>query len=135
MNNLLNRLKNIVFKNVSKKTHIPNKPLIGRTILTALLILIGLSVNSEQNLAMATGHKFFEYHVKAEFLTKIPKFIDWPKGTFSNPNEPFIITLVGKNPFGPYLRKLVKTRKIKNRRVILRHMKEQDSLEKCHMLF
>ncbi len=135
MNNLLNRLKNIVFKNVSKKTHIPNKPLIGRTILTALLILIGLSVNSEQNLTMATSHKFFEYHVKAEFLTKIPKFIDWPKGTFSNPNEPFIITLVGKNPFGPYLRKLVKTRKIKNRRVILRHMKEQDSLEKCHLLF
>ena len=94
-----------------------------------------MSINSELNVATASSHKFFEYQVKAEFLTKITNFINWPEGTFSDPNEPFIITLAGKNPFGPYLKNLAKTRKIKNHRVILRQMKDKDSLKKCHMLF
>lgn len=135
MNNSLSQLKSIVFKNLSTKTITQNKMAFGKIILTIFLILIGLSVSSELNLATATSHKFFEYHVKAEFLERITKFIDWPEGTFSNPNEPFIITLVGENPFGPYLRELAKTRKIKNRRVILRQMEDNNAIEKCHMLF
>ncbi len=135
MNNSLSQIKSIVFKNLSTKTGIKNKLLPRRIILTAFLILLGLSVSSEQNLATATSHKFFEYQIKAEFLERITKFIDWPERTFSNPNEPFIITLVGKTLVGPYLKEMVKTRKIKNRRVILLQMKDNNAIEKCHMLF
>ncbi len=135
MTNLLSRLKSILFQNLSAKTTIPNKPSIGRIILTTFLILFGLIAGSNRDLATASSHKFFEYQVKAEFLVRITQFIDWPEKTFSDPNEPFIITLIGKTLIGPYLKKLAKTRKIKNRRVILRQMKNEDTLEHCHMLF
>ena len=41
-----------------------------------------------------------EYELKAAFLYNFAKFVDWPPGTFPDPNASFRICVLGKDPFG-----------------------------------
>ena len=120
MNNSLNRLKPIFFKKI---------------IPVILIAFASINAGSEQNFASAAQQKFSEYHIKAEFLERITRFIEWPKEIFSDSNKPFIVTLVGKNPFGTYLKKLVKVRKVQGHRIILRQTKDYESIKNSHMIF
>jgi hypothetical protein len=48
-----------------------------------------------------------EYAVKAAFLFKFAGFVDWAPGTFKSANSPIVIGIVGDDPFGPVIDKLV----------------------------
>src|SRR6185312_15850857 len=70
----------------------------------------------------------FEYKVKAEFLERFTRFIEWPDDSpLNNPDKPFCICVAGKNPFGSYL---------KGKAVEI-HQIEQlpEELPKCQILF
>src|SRR4028119_890287 len=41
-----------------------------------------------------------EYQVKAAFLYNFGRFVSWPSGSFAQSNSPFIIGVVGQDPFG-----------------------------------
>jgi hypothetical protein len=93
-----------------------------------------------------------EYQVKAAFLYNFVKFVDWPKEKFSDVNDPIIIGIIGKDPFGNIFEALT-DKKIKNKNVIvqrfkgfveLRRLNQQDkdafntliqNIKKCHLLF
>ena len=79
--------------------------------------------------------EFPEYLLKAQLLIRIAEFVDWPDGTFSSPKEPFIIAIVGKDPFGTYLETLARKEKIKDRPIILRRFAPDADPAPCHMLF
>ena len=78
---------------------------------------------------------FAEYRVKAEFIERIAEFVDWPEEAFHGPEEPFVITIFGKDPFGRYLEDLVRTRTIKGRKIVLRRVRSGAPLGLCHLLF
>jgi hypothetical protein len=40
-----------------------------------------------------------EYQVKAAFLYNFIMFVDWPQGKMADGNEPFVIGIIGKDPF------------------------------------
>jgi YfiR/HmsC-like len=44
-----------------------------------------------------------EYQVKAAFLLNFAKFVDWPAGSFASPESPFLICVIGGDPFGHVL--------------------------------
>lgn len=44
-----------------------------------------------------------EYQVKAAFLHKFAKFIEWPSTAFSSESDPFMLCVSGKDPFGKAL--------------------------------
>lgn len=44
-----------------------------------------------------------EYQRKAEFLFNFAKFIDWPPGSFASPQSPFLVCVIGADPFGRVL--------------------------------
>jgi hypothetical protein len=93
-----------------------------------------------------------EYQVKAAFLYNFIQFVDWPKEKMGDGNEPIIIGVIGKDPFGdsfdPIVDKEVQGKKLLVKRFMafeeLKKTGEKDkslldreieSLRKCHLLF
>jgi hypothetical protein len=78
----------------------------------------------------------FEYKLKAEFIERFTRFIEWPAGSSAHDgNAPFDICIAGNNPFGEYLSELSRDIKIKNKTVRIRDVKKDEELNACHVLF
>jgi hypothetical protein len=90
-----------------------------------------------------------EYQVKAAFLYNFIMFVDWPDAKMAADNEPVIIGVIGKDPFGDAFGP-IKDKQAKGRKVIVKQFKgleelkkadkaEMDSqieaIRKCHLLF
>jgi len=44
-----------------------------------------------------------EYQLEAQFLVNFTKFVDWPDRSFANPEEHFMVCVIGRDPFGRVL--------------------------------
>ncbi len=53
-----------------------------------------------------------EYQVKAVFLFNFSHFVEWPAATFTAPNQPFAICVLGDDPFGTRLDEAVRGEQI-----------------------
>jgi len=75
-----------------------------------------------------------EYDIKAALLFNLTQFTEWPARTFSDTNAPIVIGILGENPFGARLDKVVAGERVQNRPVITRYFNDPDEV-KCHVLF
>ena len=76
-----------------------------------------------------------EYEVKAAFLFNFTKFVEWPPKVFPDANAPFIIGVLGEDPFGDALEKTLSGQVVKGRRVEIRRSRRPEELQNCHILF
>lgn len=77
-----------------------------------------------------------EYELKAAYLERFTRFIEWsPDSDINITSKPFLITVLGENPFGDILNKTYSTQKIKEKKVILKYISNIDDLGNCHLLF
>ena len=76
-----------------------------------------------------------EYQVKAVYLFNFGQFVEWPAGAWTSPIAPFVICVVGKDPFGPTLDDVVRGESINGRPLLLRRQKGRRGLDDCHILF
>lgn len=77
-----------------------------------------------------------EYQVKAEFLERFTRFIEWPAdSSVADPRIPFRLCVIGVNPFGTYLKQMSEEVRIKNKPVKLIDVKEPAQAEGCDLLF
>ena len=80
--------------------------------------------------------KFNEYEVKAAFLEKFTRFIEWPKEVhLEDLNKPFIIAVIGENPFSSILNNMYAKLKIKNKKVEIRYISTVEEITDCNILF
>ena len=76
-----------------------------------------------------------EYEIKAAYLYNFLKYVRWPEDTFSSPDSPFVICIVGENPLGKNLN-LLSRKTIDKRKIVIRHHQGLEPEEiKCQMLF
>jgi YfiR/HmsC-like len=76
-----------------------------------------------------------EYRVKAVFLFQFTQFIDWPSDSFSSPDAPFVIGILGEDPFGSFLDDTVREEKKNNHPLIIQRYQRADDFKNCHLLF
>jgi YfiR/HmsC-like len=77
-----------------------------------------------------------EYKVKAEFLERFTRFIEWPQNSTSIDGPlPFRICVTGKNPFDGYLKQMAGSVKIKGKPVEVYESLELDQIQSCQILF
>ena len=76
-----------------------------------------------------------EYALKSVFLYNFCRFIDWPDSAFASPNEPFIIGIIGDDPFGPLLNEAIEGEKYHNRPIRIDHFRTPGDIKRCHLLF
>lgn len=76
-----------------------------------------------------------EYQVKAAFLFNFTRFVEWPADVFDAPDSPFVLGVVGKNPFGTYLEEIIKGESINGHPLELRYFKTSADITGCHILY
>jgi len=75
-----------------------------------------------------------EYQIKVAFLYNFAKFVEWPEGTFTDPETPLTICILGKDPFGGAL-KTIANKTVRGRRLVIHQSESVSSVEGCHILF
>lgn len=76
-----------------------------------------------------------EYQVKAAFLLNFTKFAEWPAAAFSAPDAPIEICVLGEDPFGTALDRIVAGEVVNGRKVIARRIKQAPSPKSCQVVF
>ncbi len=74
-----------------------------------------------------------EYEVKAAFIYNFARYVQWPGG--SEQNKPFVIGVIGKDPFGPVLDDVVRGQSVQGRAVVVRRFQKIEHITNCDMLF
>ena len=81
------------------------------------------------------AQKASEYQVKAAFLFNFTKFLDWPPATMGQADEPFVIGVLGTDPFGSYLDETIAGEKIMEHPMIIKRFSTVEQIDRCHILF
>jgi hypothetical protein len=97
---------------------------------TCLIVTVAFSFASPAQSAPAS-----EYQVKAAFLFNFAKFVAWPAHAFPDANSPYVIGVLGRDPFGSYLDDTVRGEHINNRPLVIRRYHNQTEINNCHVLF
>ena len=70
--------------------------------------------------------------VKAVFLYNFSQFVSWP--TAAN-NTPFVIGILGNDPFGAYIESVVEGEKVGNNNIVVRRYNDVKEVQNCHILY
>jgi hypothetical protein len=97
--------------------------------LPAILAAMGLA------LLCGSGEPAQEYKVKAAFIYNFARFIEWPQEVFASADSPFVIGVVGTDPFNGALEQAVTAKKVGTRRVEIQHFDSVDQIGPCQILF
>lgn len=95
-------------------------------------IVLALLAGSVAGFAQAAPQP--EHRVKAAFLLKFPKYVDWPAEAFAETNSPIVIATVGETGLGEELRELVRNKTINGRPLVFKVLAENSAAD-CHILF
>jgi len=101
----------------------------------AILLLIAPAAHANAAPDDEDSQAGMEYQRKAECLFKFGKFVEWPARKFTEPDSPFIIGVVGSDPFHGLLEEAAQGGHINDRAVIVRHVESMEELRKCHIIF
>lgn len=100
-----------------------------RTLLWCTLAMMAL-VNEAYGAEEPT-----EYQVKAVFVFNFARFVEWPVQAFTAPNEPFVIGIVGTDPFGARLDEAVRGEQVGQHPLLVRRFRNADEIGACQILY
>ena len=103
-------------------------PLLG---IAAAFLFISVSISPS-----AEPPRPAEYELKAAFLFNFIKFTEWPAEELGKGGDPFIIGVVGTDPFGAALDKIVEGETFHNRPIVARRFpRMEEAAANSHVLF
>ena len=76
-----------------------------------------------------------EYLVKAGFIYNFDQLVQWPSAAFAQPDSPIVIGIVGADPFGEVIDRVVQNKKLDGRSLMVKRLKRGASLKECSILF
>lgn len=76
-----------------------------------------------------------EYDLKAVFLYNLATFVEWPATAFMTPDAPFVIGVLGSDPFGSVLDGVVADEYVGKHPITVRRFRRGDDVTGCHLLF
>jgi hypothetical protein len=103
------------------------------TGLLAGMLAFTLFFNIQQ--IRAQNKPALEYQVKAAFLYNFTRFISWPSSAFNSPTAPFVIGIVGNDPFGSYLEDIIDQEKVDNHPIIIQRYHDIKDINNCQILY
>jgi hypothetical protein len=76
-----------------------------------------------------------EYQVEAVFLLHFTQFVEWPAQTFTDAHTPFVIGVLGRDPFGSALDEAVRGESVNGRPLVVRRFTAAADISPCQILF
>lgn len=101
--------------------------------IAGLLLAIPLVAPSQGQTVQ--GQTVDEYQVKAAFIYNFAKFVQWPPEAFKAANNPIQVCLLGPDPFGGELQKVIRGKSIDGRSLDVRQVSEPQDISNCQILF
>jgi hypothetical protein len=115
-------------------SHFPTFPPAIFAICLKALALIGLLLLLATPTVRAEDAKVSEYEFKAAFLYKFANFVGWPTNA-AGAEQSFAVGVLGEDPFGPALEKIIDGNSVQGRKLIIRRGKELSELKDCQIVF
>jgi hypothetical protein len=100
---------------------------LAETTLLMALALVG-SVSAQTRIARAQD-------LKAVFIFNFTQFVEWPATAFADEKSPFVIGIVGEDPFGNTLDQLVANEAVHNHKIIIHRYRDPEDISTCHLLY
>jgi hypothetical protein len=75
-----------------------------------------------------------EYEIKAGYLYNFAKLTEWPPESFPDSNAPFVLGILGEDPFGGALDSLA-GEPVKERKLAVKKFSSLSEVKDCHLLF
>lgn len=76
-----------------------------------------------------------EYEVKAAFLYNFARFVEWPREALGPPEAPFVIAVLGTDPFGEVLDRTMAGKRVAGHPVEVRRLDDPERARHAHILF
>ncbi|HEX4004261.1 MAG TPA: YfiR family protein [Candidatus Acidoferrales bacterium] len=113
----------------------PKRYRTGVRRLSTALACFGLFVLAARTPARAAQGNPSEYQLKAAFVYNFAKFVDWPPKTYSNPQSPFAICILGDDPFGSLIDDALQGKTVADHPVVIRREKDATAARHCQIVF
>jgi hypothetical protein len=102
----------------------------------AFALCLALPSDAAPVAPIAAEQEASEYEVKALFLTQFIKYTTWPREAFANDEAPFVVLVVGEDPFGEHLEKAFAGKKgAGGRSIRIARAKDLEELPRAHLVF
>ncbi|HEX9391944.1 MAG TPA: YfiR family protein [Usitatibacteraceae bacterium] len=76
-----------------------------------------------------------EYAIKGAYLFKFGDFVEWPETVFAQPNAPFVIGILGEDPFGPNLDQSLRNRSVQGRPIVIKRYERVEEARSAQILY
>jgi hypothetical protein len=100
-------------------------------VAASAVLLLGIGAT----LTRADDSRLSEYQVKALDLFNFTKFVDWPAASFADDHSPFGICVLGDDPFGKFLDRILEGEQINGRKLVIRRIRRVPDQKSCQVLF
>ena len=84
---------------------------------------------------VASGQTGREYDLKAAFLFNLAQFVEWPPSAMPPADGPFVIGVLGEDPFGAILDEIVRNETVQGRPIVVQRFRTVDAVGRCQILF
>ncbi len=74
------------------------------------------------------------YQHRALFLYNFAKYTEWPKEAFASDDAPFVLGILGNDPFGKNI-DIIKGKTVKGRKLVIKPLSVAQEATGCHLLF
>ena len=98
---------------------------LGQSLLAAALVL----------LASPAAARSSELAIKAAFIPKFARYVQWPAAHHPGPRQPFQLCVIGSDPFGALLDRAAANEQIEGRAVNVRRLPSAEGVGGCHLAF
>jgi hypothetical protein len=105
---------------------------LGRTARAWFLGMLGLAIFMRSAAGAETPT---EYQVKAVFVFNFSHFVEWPAQAFAAPDQPFVIGILGTDPFGARLDEAVRGEQIDQHPLLVRRFRNVGEIGDCQILY
>lgn len=101
----------------------------GRVLLRAGLGMIALMAASISDAAPT------DISVKAAFLPRFARYVTWPASAMPKGGDPFVLCVIGTDPFGAMLDQTAASQTIDGRRILVRRLNSMGGAGDCQIAF
>src|SRR3979411_294379 len=99
------------------------------TIAIVILPSLGFEAHAQDSSVSA------EFLIKAGFIYNFANLVQWPANAFAQLDSPIVIGILGEDPFGPVLDRVLAGKRVNGRAFLVKRLKSAVDLKECHILF
>jgi len=96
---------------------------------------VSLLLAAATKVAGAQDYQASEYEIKAAYLLNFPNFVEWPGNPNSDPQKPITVCLLGQDPLGSTLSRMMADRLSRGKSLLLRRVLRTEAVSDCQILY